>query len=724
MTEAHEHDNDMGELVQFPRTEPVVGELVDADHDGLPDTSHASTPGELAERPDTEVVDIGPVVDGEVIENTAVAVDQPNVHIPTSALVKRAERRPIVAPWLRSAEDTRAMVAWTAGNLAHSAGYHVLRVPLYVGKLTLWTLPGLCVSGVTTARWVFDSEAAPLRQETVRKSDVEAYIKLSERRNKRVKVRGAVAGTGTALVVTGGVLAWFLAPVWLLFVLGLITVTVFGLIGAPRDKPIAGPAVVVERYQRLTSEMVERALGSLGIGAMTAKGARINFTAPIQRDPPGWRAEVDLPYGVTASDVIERRDRLAAGLRRPLGCVWPEPLADQHPGRLVLWVGDEDMNKATQAPWPLRKARKASMFDALPFGTDNRGRPVGIDLMYSNLLIGALPGAGKTFALRVVVLGAAMDPTCELRVYELKGSGDLDPVECISHHYGSGADDDTAADCVSSLREVYADLEKRAATVKRMSKIGRAPENKVTPELAAERALGLWPLLFVIDECQELFTHPEYSKEAERLCIGIIKRGRALGIMLALATQRPDAKSLPTAISANMGMRFCLRVAGQLENDMILGTSKYQQGVRATMLRPSDKGVGWLVGASDEPQISRGYYLDNPDSVKIVQTARLLREQAGTLTGAAVGEERHTVNVLDDVRAVFGTEEKLWTSTVLDRLAGLRPEIYTGWSAEQLAAALRPFQVRSAQVWATTESGKGANRQGYVLAELPRGGTP
>lgn len=154
---------------------------------------------------------------------------------------------------------------------------------------------------------------------------------------------------------------------------------------------------------------------------------------------------MDLPYGVTASDVIERRDRLSGGLRRPLGCVY----ADVHAGHLVLWVGDEDMSKAKPVPWPLRKATKAhSVFASLPFGTDQRGRPVGIDLMYSNVLIGALPGAGRTFALRVLVLGAAMDPLCELRVYELKGSGDLDAVEAISHHFGSGADDDTAAECV------------------------------------------------------------------------------------------------------------------------------------------------------------------------------------------------------------------------------------------------------------------------------------
>ncbi|MEU0459748.1 hypothetical protein ABZ322_44120, partial [Streptomyces sp. NPDC006129] len=31
---------------------------------------------------------------------------------------------------------------------------------------------------------------------------------------------------------------------------------------------------------------------------------------------PGWRAEGNLPFGVTVTDVIEKRERLASGLRR------------------------------------------------------------------------------------------------------------------------------------------------------------------------------------------------------------------------------------------------------------------------------------------------------------------------------------------------------------------------------------------------------------------------
>jgi DNA segregation ATPase FtsK/SpoIIIE, S-DNA-T family len=80
-------------------------------------------------------------------------------------------------------------------------------------------------------------------------------------------------------------------------------------------------------------------------------------------------------------------------------------------------------------------------------------------------------------------------------------------------------------------------------------------------------------------------------------------------VSLALATQRPDKDSLPTGVTANVATRLALRVRDQTTNDMILGTSAYKQGIRATMFGPSDKGVAYLRGAG-EPVIVRGFYVD------------------------------------------------------------------------------------------------------------------
>ena len=125
--------------------------------------------------------------------------------------------------------------------------------------------------------------------------------------------------------------------------------------------------------------------------------------SPVREDGPGWRAEVDLPYGVTATQVIERREQLASGLRRPLGAVWPEPVTSEHAGRLELWVGRADVSKAKPAPWPWLRTGGGDIFAPFPFGTDPRGRRADGHMIEHNWLIGSMPGQGKTSAVRVLV---------------------------------------------------------------------------------------------------------------------------------------------------------------------------------------------------------------------------------------------------------------------------------------------------------------------------------
>jgi S-DNA-T family DNA segregation ATPase FtsK/SpoIIIE len=425
---------------------------------------------------------------------------------------------------------------------------------------------------------------------------------------------------------------------------------------------------------------------------------------------------------VTAVDVIQRRGALASGLRRPLGCVWPEPAADAHTGRLVLWVGDQDMSQAKPAPWPLAKHGRADLFTPIPFGTNPRGRLVTITLVFASMLIGAMPRVGKTFALRVLLLAAALDPGVQLRIFELKGTGDLSMLEGCCHRYASGADEATLESAMASLRELYGELLRRAKVISALPR-EVCPENKVTPELAARRSLGLWLITLAIDECQELFSHPEFKDDAARLAEGIIKRGPAMGIILILATQRPDAKSLPTGVSANVGIRLCLRVMGQTENDMVLGTSSYQNGLRATVFGPRDKGIGYLVGAGDSPEIVRSAYIDGPGAEAIAARARALRDKAGTLTGHAAGDttapDTPARSILSDLDVVFaGGEERLWSETILERLAQHWPSVYQQWTKTTLAAALKPYGVKPGDVWGAAETGQSTTRRGYTRADI------
>lgn len=691
----------------------------------------------------------GTVVDGEVVTPDSTngqdddepgesgargqRVDSPEAAAEPGLLdrIRADRRRPILPAWARTRVELAQTGRWVAGHYAHVAGYHALRVPKYATTLGLRAPVGATRAVKAGVSWVFDFEGLPVRLAAVRREDAELYLRLSRQRDMRVRLRALLAIPALVLGLILAVAGWLATPGW---VHALALATLVGLAGAfggPADRRgVLDTAVVSTRVSKLTSEIVTRALLSLGIGQInqTARvGGGVTFPAPIVRDGPGWRAEVDLPFGVTATDVLERRDKLASGLRRPLGCVWPEPAHSEHAGRLVLWVGDVDMSQAKPVAWPLAKHGSTDLFKPVAFGTDQRNRPVEVLLMFNNVLIGAMPRFGKTFAMRVLLLAAALDPTAELRVFEFKGTGDLEAAEKVAHHYVSGVDDDTLAACVASLEEVYADLARRARVINGLPKT-ICPENKVTPQLAARADLRLHPQVVYIDECQELFSHKTHGARAGELCEAIIKRGPALGVILVLATQRPDKDSLPTAVSANVGIRLCLRVMGQVENDMVLGTSAYRNGVRATTFTARDKGIGYLVGVADDPQIVRSCFIDRPTADRIGDRARGLREAAGTLSGHAAGLDTLAATtggagsdtLLADILAVVpADEDRVWSENVVTRLAAHRPEVYAGWRAEQLSAALKPHGIRTGQVWSVPDGGgRQANRRGIDRAHI------
>jgi len=239
----------------------------------------------------------------------------------------------------------------------------------------------------------------------------------------------------------------------------------------------------------------------------------------------------------------------------------------------------------------------------------------------------------------VLNCGTALDPLVEKWVHELKGSGDLDPMECISHRFVSGIDDPSIAYAAESLKLLKAEIGRRTERLRALPR-ELCPDKRVTREIAKRRSLKLWPIECTIDECQNLFGHDKYGKQAGEDATWIIKIGPAFGVYLILATQRPDSRSLPMGVSSNVSQRFCLKVMDQIANDMVLGTSAYKNGIRATTFRAEiDAGLGYQVGAAAHPLVVRTFYLNLPDTERVAKRARALREAAGTLSGVALGED-------------------------------------------------------------------------------------
>ena len=654
--------------------------------------------------------------------DTEVRLDEAEASAPSYVDLTRdeAKRRPIVPEHWRTRENARKHVSLAAARHGHRSAYHAVRSPHYAVKSLGFSVWGVVVVTGRLIKWWHIPGTSELEHKAAKAGNINDHLKLHKQGKETRKQRGTLLALALAALIVAAVLMAIFAPLWADATAGAVVFIALALAGRPDGKTITSAAVLPATVQPPNQEVVTRALGSVGISAITQAilksefGPR-NFPSPVREDGPGWRFEVDLPYGVTAGQIIERRAQLASGLRRPLGAVWPEVVSHEHAGRLECWVGRQDISKAKPAPWPWLRTGGGDVFGPLPFGVDPRQRRVDVAVIEHNWLIGSMPGQGKTSAVRVLAAAVSLDPTCEMWIHELKGTGDLDPFESCSRRFISGIDDESIEYAAKSLSMLRAELMRRVARIKKLDRTV-CPDKKVTRQIASKRSLLLHPLACFIDEMQNLFAHPKYGKQAGEDATFIIKIGRALGVFLVLATQRPDKESCPTGISGNVSTRFCLKVAGQMENDMVLGTSAYKNGARATTFRAKiDAGLGYLKGEENVPQVVRTYYLNTEATERVAARAHALREAAGTLT--AIAEAEPARDVAADVRAVFGADPALPWQVLADRLTARFPERWLDTTADAVSAECRAIGVPSVQVKVA-----GRNLRGCRLLDVPAEG--
>jgi S-DNA-T family DNA segregation ATPase FtsK/SpoIIIE len=680
-----------------PDPPAVTTTAADDDSDDDPGTDHES-------------VLVGQAAAGAVVDPP----DEPRATGPRS----HPARPPILPAWLASRAGLVASLTWWWKEARYHALFHGVRAPKYAAKTALYAPGGVLRTAGRLIRWATAEEGNwHLRQAAAGSNDASAWLALDARRQRQARWRWPVLIVATvgALVVLAGLVTvpggGWLRP------LVLVALTVAcARAGRPADKPITDRVSQGKTYRKLTAELVRRALLSVqlaGINAAVAKDpGAISFPQEIHREGPGHLAVVDLPYGVEAADVIARRGRLASGLRLPLDQVWPEP-APGHTGRLALWVGHEPASQMRPPAWPLIRDGQVDVFKPFPFATTPRLDIVTAELMFRNWLFGGQPGSGKTFAMRLLVLAAALCPIVEMRGYELKGVGDFKAAEPVCAEYGNGNDDDTLTACAAMFDWLYGEGQKRSKRIEHYYDLGKAPENKVTPELAALPGSGLHPLVVFVDEIQELFLFGKTGKQAGEMAEKCIKLFRALGIILILGTQIPDKDSLPTGITRNINTRFCLSVADQVANDMILGTSAYKLGYRATVFEPvTEAGWGILAGMG-KPGARRSFYVNNDQAATVMARAIELRGAAGVLPGPGTSaRELPAYDVLADVATVWPAgEDAAWNETLLERLTTLRPDVYGRWEPAQLTAALSTHGVKAGQIGRRI-NGKTINRRG------------
>lgn len=669
----------------------------------------------------------GHVKTAEAVEKIAPPVEAPKL----APKPKSGELRPLLAPWLRS----RSVFIATAMDAGHRAGHstlwHILHSPLHAARLLKYTPRGSWKVTRALWAWTLHTETRLMQREHALVNNSPEWLKLERERKEAVHRRWIAMAVMSGLVLITLLLLWFLLPSWPIafgFVLtpgwqfglaGFTAALGLGWHGRPRDgKPVLARATSVAGNPPLRSETVVNALISLRIPGMTDP-EQIRLVHDLTNSS-GYLFELELPPGNTAESVQEKRPELSAALRHPLGCVWPS-VGKRHQGHLVLFISHEDMNTVRQSRWPLLKSGVVDIFKPQPLFTDQRNRWVELTLAYTSGVIGSVPRMGKTFILRQKLLVAALDPRVKVYAIDLKGTGDLSPLRLVAHRYACTARPEKIAELLPIFQELQEEMFRRAEVIEKLP-YEECPENKVTPALASRRDLKLEPVFVGVDECHEMFDHEDTAVKTAFIKIfsDLVKRGPALGIMTYLATQKPDAKSIPTAIAHNAIIRICLKVLGWQANDQVLGDGMSKLGLKAQMFGWSDKGICYLRGEGADAQVVRSVQgLDAPSAETVARRARTAREAAGRLTGDAAGEamevEAEEVALLDYVRRVLGNTD---TMHLVDLAAGMKrqwPAVWGSLDADGLGKLLRNLTppIIPGAVWDRSKkaNGKGIKRE-------------
>src|SRR5215208_5495966 len=141
---------------------------------------------------------------------------------------------------------------------------------------------------------------------------------------------------------------------------------------------------------------------------------------------------------------------------------------------------------------------------------------------------------------------------------------------------------------------------------------------------------GLALHLVVCDELAFYLTLPDKKQRQEfaELLRDLGARGRAAGVIVCAATQKPGADVVPTALRDLFGFRLALRCSTPQASDTILGQGWATAGADASTIPGGQRGVGYLLAEGERPVRVKGYYLDDADVQAIAERATARRADA------------------------------------------------------------------------------------------------
>jgi FtsK/SpoIIIE family len=370
----------------------------------------------------------------------------------------------------------------------------------------------------------------------------------------------------------------------------------------------------------------EAAIADAGVAEGPLRAPRVLGAARVA---VGYLLRVRVRRGQSVPGLEARREELAACLR-----VREVRVARDRADAALAWitlVRRDQFDEPEPIAWPATQGEELSLWEPVPLGVDELGEVVRVGLVERNVLVGGEPGAGKSVALSLLVAAAALDPST--RVWLLDGKlVELAAWAPVAERL-VGPD---GGEAIGLLRAVQREMDARYREL-----LARGLRK-------VRRDDGLALHLVVVDELAFYLSLPDRKERQEltELLRDLVARGRAAGVIVIAATQKPGADVVPSSLRDLFGFRLALRCNTPQASDTILGQGWASAGADASTVPGAQRGVGYLLAEGEHPLRVRTYHLDDDELGSIAERASARRADAW-LQQAGASDERNG----DELRA-------------------------------------------------------------------------
>lgn len=265
------------------------------------------------------------------------------------------------------------------------------------------------------------------------------------------------------------------------------------------------------------------------------------------------RHEITIPFGVRVQSMINTANDLAVRLGVDAVRILPVPgaplLAVEVPNRVRSWVSLADIPMGDGAL-------------PVPIGVTTDGSPVTADLTrLPHVLISGTTGSGKSSLINAMIIRLIEHDPSYVRLLLVDPKRvELTPYAGLPHLHGPVCTEPHTI--INRIEQMADELDLRYALFQQCGVRDIAEYRQSTNESMAY-------MVVIVDELADIIL--SHKKIIESPLVRLAQLGRAAGIHLILATQRPIKPVVTGLISANVPARLAFAVPTALDSRIALG---------------------------------------------------------------------------------------------------------------------------------------------------------